>query len=813
MQIDELASFDVDIEEIKYHINKFKNGQNIIVVTGEFNSGKSSFINCYLNHKGFLPTGQTECTPVLIDISEGSEELIEVRRTDGKTERVDYSAENILKYAKYDENAVQNVVSISVPVLNSGLPKGVHLIDTPGTNTILKEHEKITNYIIKKADVVLYLFNRVIAQTDISHIVDMYRYTNNVIYVMTHSDEIDNKTGVKYSDERIDELMAEAKKEISKGTGIENEDILMYAVGSIEGFDNRIKIDEILNVITNYEKKQTTEKRKRITQKKIESIIKKTIDNFSLKKELLRKEEGRKKEEIERKINQYKYDQDTYERKYENSLSEIDRLIERNEETCKDELSHLLVQARQNINIILDSSEYDEKNLEKQVDNIYQEISNAIRAKIERTITDITEKAYESVNSDLTDFANEFEISLPLTLTPPVIEELNDSRLLDKLSCIEKELEQTISDLEVLSNNSQSEKKNEIQSKIRKFEQEKEAISDNLLQLGAYKPEYKLVEKEGGRNAGKVTGRVIGEIADMALLIWNPAGAAAGAAKGAETAAKVVNMADKAKDTATIFRYVKNAVVKVKEAEKETDKKKETAKKMMNVVKDVDNARREMIDNVQENAEKDGTDHMTLSVMLDMLSIGHWTEKLGGAVGEAIKPTQKIEEEDLEHKAEYEKARAILDDEFKKLASEIYCLKNELSDIDDFGKQCRMEQTLKEKEKALEEKRRQIEKLIQQKNEDKKSKELAKYINSVLDDYEQTQKLNGERLIHTIFEEAKLRLVERITSDYYERVSEFRDMIIDLSNNLDESESKIAELEQKIETLSNSVNYVGMWLE
>ena len=813
MQIDELASFDVDTEEIKYLISKYRNGQNVIVVTGEFNSGKSSFINCYLNRKNFLPTGRTECTPVLIDISEGTEELIEVRRTDGNVEGIDYCDENILKYAKYDENAVQDVVSISVPVSDPGLPKGVHLIDTPGTNTVLKEHEKITNYIIKKADMVLYLFDKAIAQTDIDHIVDIYRYTNNVIYVMTHSDETDNKTNVKYSEARIDELVAEAKKEISKGTGINAEDILMYAVGSVEGFDNRTKIDVIQNVIAGYVEKQTVEKRKRITRKKIESMIKKAIDNLSLKRELLRKEESLEKEEIEKKIDRYKHEQDAYERKYENRLSEIDRLIERNEKACKDELSHLLAQARQDINKILDSSKYDEKALEKQAESINLGISNAVRIKIEESITDIMKKAYESVNSDLTDFANEFEISVPLTLTLPAIEDLNDSRLLDKLSRIEKELEQTISDLEVLGNDPQLEKKNEILSKIRKYEQEKEAVSDELFQLGAYKPEYKLVEKEGGRNAGKVTGRVIGEIADMALLIWNPAGAAAGAAKGAQTAAKVAGAVDKAKDTATMIRYIKNAVYKVKENEKEVDKKKENEQKVKDMIKNVDNKRREIINNVQDSAEKDGTDHMTLSVMLDMLSIGYWTEKLGGAVGEAIKPTQKTEEEDLEHKEEYEKARAILDAEFEKLVSEIYVLKNELSDIDDYGKQCRMEQTLKEKEKALEEKRRQIEQLIEQKNQDHKNKKWENHINSVLDDYEKTQKRSGEQLIDTIFDEAKLRLVEKITSDYYERVSEFRDMITELSSDIDESESKIAEYEQKIEILSNSVNYIGMWLE
>lgn len=820
MTIEKLQEMDVNVDEIKYIIEKYHSGQSIIVVTGEFSSGKSSFINCYLNKPDFLPYGKTECTPILIDISEGQEESIEVRTVDGVISNVEYTKEKIYELAKYDVNNINNILSINIPIQNSGLPKGVHLIDTPGTNTVLKEHEEITNYIIKKADAVLYLFNKVVSQTDINHIVNIMQYTKNIIFVLTHADEVDNKTGEKYTDGRIEELINEAKKEISKKTGVEIDDLLMCSVGSVDGFEKRNSIDLIKELIESYVKTQTEEKRKKIAVAKIESIIKAAIDNYSFKREILQKDSLLRSGELERKIQKYEREQEVCEREHTNMVAEIERNINIQEECCRSELYRLLGEEKESLSNSLNSLNYNEREIEKKAEQMNANISSVLRKRIEEAVNSVSSRAYSEANNNLKNMVDQFAVSMPITITAPEIKDLDDSRLVAKLVSVEKKIEANIKELSDLKANSKEQEILDLERQIREYEIQKENVRDKLLQLGAYKPEFTTYENEGGGNAGKITGRVIGEIADIALLIWNPAGAMSDAAKGAGKAAKVasetakvVNAADKAKDAATIFRYVKNAASKATETGKDIKQKKDKADKVAKTIKKVDAGRRVIIEKVQENAEADGVDEMSVSTMLDMLSIGYWTEKLGGAIGEAIKPTVTTSVEDKENKEDYERRRKEITDESNRLSAEIMDLKDKLLDLDDFGKQRRLEMELKEREAALEVKKGELERIIENNRVSHIERQKEQHIVNELARYETIQKENGEKLIAIIFSEAKLSLIERLTTDYFEKIDTIKEIIEDLSNTATDSEQKIKECEICINTLSECITDVGEWLE
>ena len=59
MSMEALKSLEIDTDEIERIIKCYRSGQKNIIVTGEFSSGKSSFINCFLNRRAFLPYGKT----------------------------------------------------------------------------------------------------------------------------------------------------------------------------------------------------------------------------------------------------------------------------------------------------------------------------------------------------------------------------------------------------------------------------------------------------------------------------------------------------------------------------------------------------------------------------------------------------------------------------------------------------------------------------------------------------------------------------------------------------------------------------------
>jgi predicted GTPase len=98
----------------------------LLVIVGEFNAGKSAFINALLGER-VLREGVTPTTAVITRLHYATT-LFEHR--DGALLEVGYPLE---------------------------LLRHVAIIDTPGTNAILREHEAITSHFVPRADLVLFV--------------------------------------------------------------------------------------------------------------------------------------------------------------------------------------------------------------------------------------------------------------------------------------------------------------------------------------------------------------------------------------------------------------------------------------------------------------------------------------------------------------------------------------------------------------------------------------------------------------------------------------------------------------------------------
>ena len=99
----------------------------LIVVVGEFNAGKSAFVNALLG-RTVLAEGVTPTTAE-IQLLKYGEQTIE-RRSDG------------------------GLRELTAPV---DLLRDLHIVDTPGTNAILREHERLTSEFVPRADLVLFV--------------------------------------------------------------------------------------------------------------------------------------------------------------------------------------------------------------------------------------------------------------------------------------------------------------------------------------------------------------------------------------------------------------------------------------------------------------------------------------------------------------------------------------------------------------------------------------------------------------------------------------------------------------------------------
>ncbi len=99
----------------------------LLVVVGEFNSGKSAFINALLGQK-LLKEGVTPTTTQI----------------------------NVLKFADNQEHRVENenLHTLTAPIQ---LLAELNIVDTPGTNAIMRQHEAITQQFVPRSDLVLFV--------------------------------------------------------------------------------------------------------------------------------------------------------------------------------------------------------------------------------------------------------------------------------------------------------------------------------------------------------------------------------------------------------------------------------------------------------------------------------------------------------------------------------------------------------------------------------------------------------------------------------------------------------------------------------
>ena len=134
----------------------------MVVVIGEFNAGKSTFINALLGEH-LLPTGITPTT-----------EVIELIRYDETPQRKPTMREDgIREWAHPD----------------TGAP-GVAIIDTPGTGSVFQKHEKTAKSFLHRSDLVIFVISakRAFAETERLYLELAKNYGKKIILVINQID-------------------------------------------------------------------------------------------------------------------------------------------------------------------------------------------------------------------------------------------------------------------------------------------------------------------------------------------------------------------------------------------------------------------------------------------------------------------------------------------------------------------------------------------------------------------------------------------------------------------------------------------------
>lgn len=139
----------------------------LVMVMGEFSTGKSTFINALVGKK-IATANVTPTTAVITKFCYGERDKVIVHYKDGSLKEstivdfADITAENLGSYQRHDE------ISFVERRIPADMLKFMSIIDSPGLNSLNQEHTTTTRKFVGKADAVLWIFdaNKPISQTE-----------------------------------------------------------------------------------------------------------------------------------------------------------------------------------------------------------------------------------------------------------------------------------------------------------------------------------------------------------------------------------------------------------------------------------------------------------------------------------------------------------------------------------------------------------------------------------------------------------------------------------------------------------------------
>jgi len=141
----------------------------LVVIVGEFNAGKSALINALLGER-VLPEGATPTT-------------------------------SRVTLVKWGEQAAEQVVDESFAICTYPLPllKELNIVDTPGTNAVIRQHERLTNEYVPRSDLVLFTTSadHPMTESERQFLERILAWGKKVVFVLNKADIIEDEAALR----------------------------------------------------------------------------------------------------------------------------------------------------------------------------------------------------------------------------------------------------------------------------------------------------------------------------------------------------------------------------------------------------------------------------------------------------------------------------------------------------------------------------------------------------------------------------------------------------------------------------------------
>jgi len=237
-----MRSLKVDIEGVR--LPKLAEERFNLVVLGEFNHGKTTFVNALLG-EALLPVGITPTTATINHIIWGEEPRARAVQRDGSAE--DVNPGELADYVTLDGSRSADIRYVELSYPAPLLQDKVTLVDTPGVNDINEARAEITYSYIPRADAVIFLLDstQVLKRSERAFIQQrlMRRSRDKLIFVLGKADLL--------SEEELSQASAYASEHLAELV----EDPVIFSISPrlfLDGQQDRSGLEPFLDFMRRY---------------------------------------------------------------------------------------------------------------------------------------------------------------------------------------------------------------------------------------------------------------------------------------------------------------------------------------------------------------------------------------------------------------------------------------------------------------------------------------------------------------------------------------------------------------------------------
>lgn len=626
---DDLAYKDINFIKDTLNDKKF-----LLSFVGQFSSGKSRLINNILN-KELLPVRILECTQVPTFIKYGEVEKAVIFKEDYTISEISISdVKEIWLGNKSDE--FNNIAHIEIFMNNNVLKNGLVIADTPGINSTVDKHEKLTREILKSSEEVVYVLSKPVTYSDKLFLNEIIDKGLKVLCVRTYMDTI------KSSEENINDAILHDRNLIKE-----------------LGDDSVINIYHVSNESDNIWFEKIEALRKYISIDIAQNIDSKIEESCKLRllitKEELKKQLENKKAILESVLKNNEGELNLQLRKIDEAMNNFERKLDKQKSNYSKNLKEVKAEAKRDLLENRDSIIRDIKN---KIDNtsLFDGVEESIHKMLYKNLSDSTKILQYTYINPFDKFINDNSILI----------ENEVKSILEGIS-IDYEVPMSIQELALTIEEEESESENlkrdilelsesikekeykleSLKDRSKEYEEEKKAIYEAIKDIeveianhGSYECRY--IENENNNVQPSEVLKRIGNGLDWATCLIpgkaypNIASKLGKVLSVTGKTGKALKQADSIKDKLFALKNIKNVA----------DKTRATKKRTEHVLK--------IANNVSNVSKKTG--------ILDFANFEYWFEKAGKCFDKPI-----LMEVDREYEREYNETKKMLTQKYSQL--------------------------------------------------------------------------------------------------------------------------------------------------